>query len=245
MVVQSVLKTESIILKTTSSPFQHKFTHLGFARGSRPLPKLSQITAPDGTRVYETEDGLAYPSVTTVLGALSEQAIAEWRAKVGEEEARKISTRAANRGTKLHLYTENYLKNENSFFDGVDIFAQELFTSFKPVLEPINNIHCQETKLYSHYLKLAGTVDCIAEYNGRLSIIDFKTAGKPKKHEWIHNYFMQCAAYAIMYEELTGIPVPQLVVLIAVEDELPQVFIEKRNTWARPLIDARKRFGNY
>ena len=232
-------------MKTTLSLSQPKFTHLGFARGSRPLPKLSQITAADGTRVYETEDGLAYPSVTTVLSKLSEAAITEWRDKVGEAEANRISTRAAARGTKLHSYAEHYLNNASGFLDPIDLFSQELFQSFKPILEPINNIHCQETKLYSHYLKLAGTVDCIAEYEGKLSIIDFKTAGKPKKKEWIHNYFMQCAAYAIMYEELTGIPVPQLVVLIAVEDEQPQVFKEKRNTWARPLIDARKRFGNY
>jgi genome maintenance exonuclease 1 len=88
-------------------------------------------------------------------------------------------------------------------------------------------------------------VDCIAEYNGKLSIIDFKTASKPKRREWISSYFMQCAAYAIMYEEMTGIPVTQLVVLIAVEDEAPQVFIEKRNDWAKPLIAVRKRFGGY
>ena len=232
-------------MKTTLSPSQPKFTHLGFAKGSRPLPKLCQINSEDGSRLYETEDGKRYPSVTTVLSAENKQAISEWKARVGEKEANKIATRAANRGTKLHTYTEHYLQNETGFLDPVDLFSIELFQSFKPILEPINNIHCQETKLYSHYLKLAGTVDCIGEYNGKLSIIDFKTAGKPKKKEWIHTYFMQCAAYAIMYEELTGIPVPQLVVLIAVEDDEPQVFIEKRNTWARPLIDARKRFGNY
>ena len=218
---------------------------MGFARGSRPLPKLSQITADDGSRVYATEDGQNYPSVTTVLSKLSEAAIADWRNKVGAAEANRISGQAARRGTKLHSYTEHYLQNDRTFFDGIDLITQELFMDFKSVLEPINNIHCQETRLYSHYLKLAGTVDCIAEYNGRLSVIDFKTAGKPKQRDWIENYFMQCAAYAIMYEELTGISVPQLVVLIAVEDSEPQVFIEKRNTWARKLIDARKRFGGY
>ena len=218
---------------------------MGFARGSRPLPKLSQITADDGSRVYATEDGQNYPSVTTVLSKLSEAAIADWRNKVGAAEANRIAGQAARRGTKLHSYTEHYLQNDRAFFDGIDLITQELFMDFKSVLEPINNIHCQETRLYSHYLKLAGTVDCIAEYNGRLSVIDFKTAGKPKQRDWIENYFMQCAAYAIMYEELTGISVPQLVVLIAVEDSEPQVFIEKRNTWARKLIDARKRFGGY
>lgn len=218
---------------------------MGFARGSRPLPKLSQITAADGSRVYATEDGNNYPSVTTVLGALNQEVIAEWRNRVGAEEANRISGRATRRGTKLHAYTEHYLQNDAAFFDDIDLITQEMFREFRPVLADIDNIHCQETKLYSHYLKLAGTVDCIAEYKGRLSIIDFKTAGKPKKKEWIDSYFMQCAAYAIMYEELTGISVPQLVVLIAVEDHEPQVFIERRNTWAKPLIDARKRFGGY
>jgi genome maintenance exonuclease 1 len=93
--------------------------------------------------------------------------------------------------------------------------------------------------MYSHHLRLAGTVDCIAEFDGRLSVIDFKTASKPKEHHWIHNYYMQCSAYAVMYEELTGIPVPQLVVLISVEDMDPQVFIERRNPWVRQLIKLR------
>ena len=221
-----------------------QFNHVGFARGSRPVPLLEQITDPSGSRVYATPEGDHYPSVTTVLGALSTEHINDWKSKVGEEEAARISGAAARRGTTLHLASENYLNNQPFDF-GVNFIGKYLFESFKPVLQPIDNIHCQETRLYSHYLKMAGTVDCIAEYDGKLSIIDFKTSGKPKKKEWIHNYFMQCSAYAIMYEELTGIPVTQLVVLIAVEDEEPQVFIEKRNTWAKPLIDARRRFGNY
>lgn len=223
---------------------QPKFQHVGFARGSRPAPILEQITEPSGSRVYATPDGSAYPSVTTVLGALPKEALDAWKARVGEAEAAKQSAQAARRGTTLHLATENYLNNQPVDFAG-NFMDLQLFSSFKSLLEPINNIHCQETRLYSHYLKMAGTVDCIAEYNGKLSIIDFKTSTRAKQHDWIHNYYMQCAAYAIMYEELTGIPVTQLVVLIAVEDSEPQVFIEKRNTWAKPLIDARRRFGNY
>jgi genome maintenance exonuclease 1 len=173
-----------------------------------------------------------------VLSEHGREALEAWRKRIGAEEAAKIGQRAAARGTKVHTYTENYLKNEPIDF-GLNIFTQEIFNTFKPVLEPINNIHCQETRMFSHHLRLAGTVDCIAEYNGKLSIIDFKTASKPKKHDWIHSYFMQCAAYAIMYEELTGIPVPQLVILVAVEDEAPQVFIEKRNPWVPGLLKYR------
>jgi genome maintenance exonuclease 1 len=224
---------------------QPKFNHVGFARGSRPVPVLEQITAEDGSRLYATPDGNRYPSVTTILADQGKEAIDAWRARVGVDEAKRISLRATTRGTRLHSYAEHYLNNVSDFLDANDLISKELFHSFQPILEPINNIHCQETRLYSHYLKLAGTVDCIGEYNGRLSIIDFKTASKPKQKDWIKSYFMQCAAYAIMYEEMTGIPVPQLVVLIAVEDSEPQIFIEKRNDWAKPLIEVRKRFGGY
>ena len=220
------------------------FNHVGFARGSRPIPILEQITDPSGSRVYATPEGHSYPSVTTVLGALPKAGLDQWRARLGDAEADRVASAAARRGSELHLASEHYLNNEPHDF-GVNFIGQHLFNTFKPLLEPIDNIHCQETRLYSHYLKMAGTVDCIAEYNGRLSIIDFKTASRSKNHDWIHNYFMQCSAYAIMYEELTGIAVPQLVVLIAVEDDEPQIFIEKRNTWAKPLIAARRQFGNY
>ena len=214
-----------------------KFNHVGFGLG-RPVPVTEQITAANGSRMYATPDGRSYPSVTTILSEHGREAIEAWRARIGETEANKISTRAASRGTRLHGYTENYLNNQNIDF-GQNIFTQELFNTFKPILSPIDNIHCLETRLFSHHLRLAGTVDCIAEYEGKLSVIDFKTASRPKQHDWIHNYFMQCSAYAIMYEELTGIPVPQLVILVAVEDSHPQVFVEKRNPWVAGLLKYR------
>ena len=214
-----------------------KFNHVGFGLGQT-VPITEQVTRPDGTRVYETPDGRRYPSVTTVLSEHGREAIEAWKKRIGAEEAAKIGHRAATRGTRLHSYTESYLKNEPIDF-GLNIFTQELFNTFRPVLDPINNIHCQETRMFSHHLRLAGTADCIAEYNGVLSVIDFKTASKSKQHDWIHSYFMQCSAYAIMYEEMTGIPVPQLVVLIAVEDRDPQVFVEKRNSWVPGLLKYR------
>ena len=199
---------------------------------------LQQITQEDGVRFYQTPAGKKYPSITTILGAQSKQGILEWRKKVGEEAANRISKAATTRGTKLHSYIENYLNNNNGLNE-MSFFQKELFTSILPELHKINNIHVQEQKLYSDHLRLAGTVDCIGEYDGKLAVIDFKTSGKLKKKEWIHSYFMQCAAYAIMYEERTGIPISKLVILIAVEDENPQVFVEKRDNWVKELIKCR------
>lgn len=218
-----------------------KFNHVGFGRGQA-VPVLERITNKDGDRVYNTPDGRKYPSVTTVLSQVNAAAIKDWRDRVGHELAKQIANRAAGRGTRLHNMTEAYLKNDHSPFNGQDLITQEFFKSFKPVLNDIDNIHCLETPLYSHYLRLAGTVDCIAEYKGVLSVIDFKTASKAKYKDQIHNYFMQCTAYAIMYEELTGIPIPQIAILIAVEDDTPQVFIEKRDNWAKSLLHYRNLF---
>ena len=204
---------------------------------------LEQITREDGVRFYQTPSGNRYPSITTILSAQSKQVILEWRKKVGEEQANKISKAAASRGTKLHTHVENYLNNVNAI-DEMSFIQKELFTSILPELHKINNIHVQEQKLYSDYLRLAGTVDCIGEYEGKLSVIDFKTSGKLKKKEWISSYFMQCAAYAIMYEERTGVPINKLVVLIAVEGEDPQVFVEKRDNWDKELLKCRDFYEN-
>jgi genome maintenance exonuclease 1 len=108
--------------------------------------------------------------------------------------------------------------------------------------EHVNNIHALEIPLYSHHLKVAGRVDCIAEYDGQLSIIDFKTSSKLKEESWIKGYFMQCSAYAVMYEERTGIPVSQIVIMIAVDSEHPQVFIKKRNDYIKDFISYREAY---
>lgn len=221
------------------------FNHLGFAKGRISVPKLEQITAADGQRVYNTPTGARYPSVTTMLGHFSRAKINEWRNQVGHEQANTIARVAAGRGTGLHLAAENYLNNYDPWKDVkfVNPLVREMFRTMHPQLDNIDNIHCQETRLFSHYLRLAGTVDCVAEWNGKLSIIDFKSSTKPKQRDWIHSYFMQCAAYAIMYEELTGIPIKQLVVLVAVEDDCTtQVFIEDRDEWAPRLLELRDQY---
>jgi genome maintenance exonuclease 1 len=205
-------------------------------------------TNEDGSRVYVNASGVAYPSATTVLSVLSRDGIAKWRARVGAEEADKISNKASTRGTKIHSLTETYLKNEDLkeayTSTNASLLDLEMFKKFLPILDPISNIHCQELALYSDHLRMAGRVDCIAEYNGQRAVIDFKTSGRLKKKEHISSYFMQTAAYAIMYEERTGIPVPNLVILIAVEDEEPQVFIEKRDNWAKELLRTRDYYEN-
>ena len=189
-----------------------------------------------GGRYYITPNG-AYPSITTVLGVLSKQGIAEWRARVGEVEANRISTQAARRGTNVHQMCEDYVNNELDISKFLP-HEKAMFNSIKRVLdESLGLVYAQECPLYSDYLGIAGRVDCVAEYNGRLSIIDYKTAGKLKKKEWIGSYFQQASAYCVMFEERTGIPVDQIVIVIAVESESePQVFVEKRDNYIGECI---------
>lgn len=208
------------------------------------FPKLQRDTSPDGTRVYKTPSGRAYPSVTTVTSLHSAEGIAKWRARVGAEEANRISSRASARGTRIHSLCEAYLRNEVC---EPDIFDKELFGSLEQWLGDIDNIHALEDPLYSDFLQVAGTVDCIADFQGKLSVIDFKTASKPKDRDDIYNYFMQTAAYAVAFEERTGIPIGRLVIIMAVENDDPRLFIEKRDNWIggfRKLrLDYKNKFG--
>lgn len=196
-------------------------------------------TAPDGSRKYFTESGAAYPSVTTVLSVLSRDSIREWRQRVGAEEANKISRQASTRGTKIHLLCEDILNNKEIDTNNMSLLDKEMFNKFRPLLDRIDNIHGQEIALFSDHLRLAGRVDCIAEFDGKLSIIDFKTSKKPKRKEWIETYFAQAAGYAIMYEERTGIPINRSAILIAVEGDEPQVFVETRDNYVNILLNAR------
>jgi len=205
-------------------------------------------TNEDGSRVYVNASGVAYPSATTVLSVLSKDSIKEWRQRVGEEEANRISSTAATRGTKIHTLVEKYLGNEEITSETyeeqkVDPFNAQLFEDYKKFLNRINNIHAQELALYSDHLRMAGRVDCIAEFEGKLAIIDFKTSRKLKRKDWIESYFLQATAYSIMYEERTGIPVPNLVIGIAVDHESePQIFLEKRDNWVKKLLNTRDYF---
>jgi len=200
------------------------------------LVDLESETFPDGKRFYTLPDGTKLPSVTTVLGAQKKQAILEWRKRVGEEKANAISKKASGRGTKVHLMCEKYLKNETLPDMMPDV--KEMFISIKPVLNRINNIHYQEQALWSKQLGMAGRVDCIGEFDNVLSSIDFKTSSKVKLEEDIQDYFWQTAAYALMYEEMVGIPIGQLVVIMAVENGTPLIFIQKTEDHIEGLVKA-------
>lgn len=202
------------------------------------IDSIESHNTPDGDRVYATPDGKLYPSVTTILSAHTKKGIMEWRERVGEAEANKISRQSANRGTKFHNMAEKYLQNSLPA-DNMSILEYEMFEMAKPVLNRIDNIRAQEVGLWSHHLRLAGRVDCIAEFDGKLSIIDFKTARREKDADHIQHYFMQAAAYAIMFEERTQIPVNRLVIAIAVEDGFMQIFESRRNRHVDQLLYYR------
>lgn len=185
----------------------------------------------DGVRHYATPDGKKYKSVTTILGEKTDKtALLEWRKKVGEAEANRISTQAANRGTAIHNIAEHYLLNNDSFPKGSMPANIDTFRKLRPILdERIGKIYGLEYFLYSHTLKTAGATDCIGEFDGVNSIIDFKTSRKPKKEEWIENYFLQATCYAMMAEERLGLEIPQIAILIAVDHEEPQVFVKPKS----------------
>lgn len=202
------------------------------------LKDMEAVTTESG-RLYRTPEGINLPSITTVLSILSRDSIAKWRAKVGDEEANKISHRASTRGTAVHEIIEKYIDNEENYRDGYTPDIISSFLDVQPILDSrIGTVYAQEAPLYSTHLGVAGRVDCVAEFDGKLSIIDFKTAKKPKFAKWINNYFMQESAYAIMWEERTGMPITQLVTIIAVDNHEPQVFIEHRDNWVRPLLNT-------
>lgn len=206
--------------------------------------KLVRDTKPDGKRTYLTPSGFSYPSVTTITGQATSEGIAKWRARVGEEEANRVSAKASSRGTRIHQYCEDYLRG--NIFEA-DMFDLEMFNSIKFLLDDIDNIHCLETPLWSDHLQVAGTVDCIADFQGKLTVIDFKTASKPKDRDDIHHYFMQCAAYAVAFEERTGIPIGSLAIIMAVDNDDPRWFIEKRDNWIggfkKLRLDYKNKFG--
>ena len=183
----------------------------------------------EGRRYYNTPTGNKHKSVTTVISNNPEKqkGLAKWRERVGKEKAQQISSRAATRGNRYHKLVENYLNNEHdSNLYGEYPLVWIMFNSSRKILDNINNIYLQEAGLYSDFLGIAGSVDCIAEYNGKLSIIDFKTSAEEKKEEYLYDYYVQEIAYACMLQELYGLKVEQLVTIIACESGDTQVSIQ-------------------
>ena len=206
------------------------------------LPELHCDTTPTG-RFYYPPTGEKYPSVTTVLSIMEKDGLEEWKKRVGEEEAARIVTQAGIRGTEFHLIAEEYIDNKPDY--ATDKMPVNMFTfhQIKPLLDKhLDNIWFQEAPLYSHFIRVAGRVDLVAEWNGKLSIIDFKTSRKPKKREWITNYFMQESFYAVAFEERVGKPIKQLVTIVAVDGDDPQVFIENRDDHIHNFIALRKKY---
>ena len=202
------------------------------------LTEMESVTTDSG-RKYKTPEGVNLPSITTVLSILSRDSIAAWRKRVGEAEANKISHRASSRGTRVHEIIEKYINNDEDYRNGYTPDIIDSFIAIRPILDDrIGRVFAQEAPLYSNHLGVAGRVDCVAEFDGKLSIIDFKTSLKPKRLDWIKNYFMQESAYAIMWEERTGQPITQLVTIISVDNHEPQIFIEHRDNWVRPLRET-------
>ena len=197
----------------------------------------------NGKRLYITPTNEKYPSVTTVLSGYKKEGIIQWRKRIGEEQANKISTQASRRGTKVHKLCENYLNNEDAIFESYTPDNIVMFKSIQPILDELEVVYAQERTLFSHHLKTAGRVDCVGKFRGKPHIIDFKTSNKLKKWEWIDNYFMQGAAYSVMWEEMTGIPIPNLAIIIAVADDVPQIFLENRDNWIEKFKEIRNNYG--
>jgi hypothetical protein len=195
--------------------FKHEFIQ---------TPKVELVTEnTNNRRLYRIPSGKLYPSVTNILGELPNPGLDAWRKRVGQKNSEKIANAAAGRGKLVHSVAEAYLLNQSLEF--LNPFQKTLFKNIQSTLNCIDNIRTIEKSLYSDKLRLAGTPDCIADYGNILSIIDFKTSTKIKEERYVENYFIQCGAYAIMYNELFGILPEQVVILIAVEESnFPQVF---------------------
>jgi len=199
--------------------------------------KLKEVTV-DGKRFYETPGGI-FPSVTSVVGWDKQNFFAEWRRKNPEESRRVLA-----RGTKLHSIIESYLNNEEIDFDNMLPNFKVLFNQIKPELDKIQNIVAIETPLWSKTLGLAGRTDCIAEYDGKLSIIDFKASSKEKRKQDVESYFTQATAYALMFQERTGIIVENFAILISCEDGLTQVFQNKPIKYVKKLKNVIVSYNN-
>ena len=213
--------------------FEHKF-----------LPSLSleRVTI-DGKRHYVTPSGEKYPSVTTVLSSLSKKGIQEWRERIGEQAANKITTQAAGRGTKLHTIMENYVLNKEDYLKDANPISKMLFRQLKPIVDDsITEVMGVEMFLYSDVLKTAGSCDVFCKYDGYPCITDYKTSSKPKKEEWIKGYFLQSTAYAMMIEEQYNIEVPYIAILIAIEDDLPQKFFKRKDEYVDEVMTIFKSY---
>jgi hypothetical protein len=192
----------------------------------------------DGKRYYVTPNGDRYRSVTTILSKLSAEGISKWRSKVGEQEANRIASKASNRGTKLHTMMEDYIGNSEDFALNKMPTTTSLFLDLQPFVDKyVDEVYGIEYPLYSDRLRAAGTSDLICKYNGKVTVLDYKTANKPKREEWIQNYFIQSTAYALMVKERYDLDVEQIVIMIAVDNDSPQVYVKDPSEYTKSCIN--------
>jgi genome maintenance exonuclease 1 len=222
-----------------------KFTHNDdFYNEVEEYAERSEV---DGSRVYITPHGNAYPSITSILGKQPKPGIEEWKEKIGHQEANKIMKESAELGTMVHNLCEQYLYNYPLKCDYPDE-AISIFNRLRFILGNVNNIYGLEIPLHSDILKVAGTADCVAEYNGVLSVIDFKTSRKAKREDWIEDYFIQAFFYAAAFYEMSGVIPEQIVILVAVRDNFDiQVFkkpISELDVYIDKLLKIMKRYPN-
>ena len=201
------------------------------------LPEVTTETI-NRKRFYVTPEGEKYPSITTVLSTRKKEGLFEWRKRVGNDVANYVARTSASRGTKVHHMCEDYLNNE---FDEEkhrkDFLPFCLFNQLKDqALCNLNNIYAQEAGLYSDKYKVAGRVDCVAEYKDTLSIIDFKTSTRERSDDWNENYYIQGSAYAEMFEERTKIKIDQVVILVVTEDGTVQEFVKSKQDYL-PMLE--------
>ena len=217
------------------------FTHCNFL-GELELDKKET----PGCRLYQLPNGNWVPSITSVTGFYNREVFVAWRKRVGIEEANRITKKATSRGTDFHEAAQAYLMNLEMDWDEFQPLTKFMFHHLKPELDKINNIHAIERTLYSEYLGLAGRVDCIAEYDGELAVIDFKTSTKIKPEKWVENYFVQEMFYASAYYELTGISVKKLITLMVTPEGEVKVF-DKRNKedYIKLLVRYIKKFVSH
>ena len=222
-------------MKTSRKTFEH-YPWLIF-------PELTAEIVEGVGRVYTTPEGNRYPSVTTVIGAGSDHSwLDEWKARVGEEEVRRVSAQAARRGTAVHELAENYLRNNQFYAKGHMPANIASFGQIKPLLDKhVTKIYGIEVPLYSDKLRVAGRVDCLAEWDGQIAILDFKTSKREKKRENIGGYFTQASAYSYMVFERTGLLPTKIVILMMVDDGEPLVFMEKSKDWIEKFIEIRRK----
>jgi genome maintenance exonuclease 1 len=205
------------------------------------LPEISlrSETLKSGTRYYYDENGNKYPSITTVISHFSKKSIMEWRKRVGEKEANRITTQAARRGTSVHQLCEDYINNIEIDYSKLMPNDTEMFLTLKETLDTrLDDVYVQEWPMYSEHLGIAGKCDCIAYFDGKLSIIDFKTSRKSMHPNKLENYFRQASGYAVMFEERTKIPINNLVIIAAIDDQKDaEVYTSKRDSHINGLIE--------